>query len=69
MTIEITYDREAKCFVGHAIERGVLSAGSTWQSCIKATVSAVGLLDRVLAMSPAERQARLMGEARSSFMV
>lgn len=49
MTIEITYDRDARCFVGYEPQRGLYSAGRTWQRGIRETVSAVEMSDRYVA--------------------
>lgn len=51
MTIEIGYDAQASCYVGREPTREVLSAGTTWQRAIAATVSAVGMWDRLTATS------------------
>lgn len=59
MTIEITYDRFAGCYVGHEATRDLRSAGTTWQRAIEATVGAVGMWDWWMALSPAGRRERL----------
>lgn len=59
MTVEISYDARARCYVGRELTRGVMSAGMTWQRAIAATVSAVAMWDRWVALSPEERKARI----------